>query len=378
MMSRTRTSRRGGIYLLVMVGSATVTTIALVGLSLSAERRQAAQRAVNAQAATQLAHASIEMGIHTIATDPSWRWTYGDGWWFKDHWIGDGRLALAVVDRDGGSITDAPCRPVVLRGVGIQGTSRTMLEVELEPEYVWPDDGLTVAQALGAMCYWSLDSGASPVDSISGFSGSWEGGSPSGSAESVSCSVAARFDGVDDFVEIRQQRALELAQGSIAFWFNQSTGQTQSGLFCKDDSVQGKTGGTGLTLSAGGLTFTMRSGGSQYSINGDVPEQGRWHHVVATFGASGMSLFLDGALQGTDPIAISWASNKAWPVVGVDAHGPAISGTDSRSQFLDGSVAHLSIFDRQLSEGEVLTLMDAQRAPSTMRIVPGSWRRVTE
>ncbi len=389
MSPRIRTSRRGGIYLLVMVGSATVTTIALVGLSLSAERRQAAQRAVNAQGATQLAHASIELGLHTIATDPSWRWTYGDGWWFTNRSLDGGRLALAVVDRDGGSITDAPCRPVVLRGVGIQGTSRTMLEVELEPESIWPDDGLTVAKALGAVHYWRFGAEEEVdklLDPINDRDAEWLPVLPTAGAESLSCDTTRKLNGIDQFVGIKHNTDFDLEAGTVAFWYIQTGDVERAGLFGKDELGFDKGGHTTVLLD-GPLVFTMESLTKTYTATGrTTPAPGEWHHVAITFGPDGMWLYLDGSLEATNSYTAGWKSaksdtdNSAPIALGANAMNASESGgfASNPTDFLEGAVAHLSIFDRQLSEGEVVTLMDAQRRPSTMRIVPGSWRRVTE
>ncbi len=380
MKQRRFPQRRGGIYLLVLVGSATVTSISLLGLSMASERRQAADRAVNSQAATQLAHAAIELGIDTIARDPNWRWNQEIGWWFKARSLDGGTMALAVTDRAGASVSDGPCRAIVLRGVGKQSTSRTMIEVELEPEYIWPDDGLEAAAALGGVGYWKNEPDESkPQDGIANNAGTWEGASNLLTYESISCTTAHGYNGTDNYVRIKHENNYDNDNGSIALWYFQDDDQTLAGLFSKDDAWDGDIGGTAIMLTNSGLRFSIRRNGDVKHIFGEVPEPGQWHHVVATFGDDGMALYLDGVLQATDPLNLGWGQNYAPMVFGASNQAAALAGnSETIMGFLKGSVAHISVFNRALREGEVLTLMDAQRKPPIMRIVPGSWRRVTE
>lgn len=381
MKRRKLPQRRGGIYLLVLVGSATVTSISLLGLTMASERRQAAERSVHAQAATQVAHGALELGIDMLARDPSWRWRSPQGWWFKVKEFDGSTMALAVTDRAGSDIADGPCRPVVLRGVGIQSTSRTMFEVELEPEYVWPDDGLEVAQALGANGYWrNKPDEAKPADAIDVNKGEWRGDTDALTYESVSCTTAHGFNGTDNYVEIPNKIWYENNNGTISLWYYQDADQTQAGLFSKDDATDGDDGGTAISIVGSRIVFAMRRGNQVSQIIGGTSTQGQWHHVVATFGDNGMALYLDGVLQGTDPAVRGWKRNYAPIVLGASGQVAAMAGDTGGAigSFLKGSAAHLSLFPRALSEGEVLTLMDAQRSPPRMRIVPGSWRRVTE
>jgi hypothetical protein len=377
-------SRRGGIYAMVMIGSATVTTMALAGLTFSAERRVAAERAANSQAATQLAKGAIEIGLQRINSDPQWRWSYSDGWWMDRVPMGDGFIGLGVFNPQGAVIGADPCGQVRIRGVGAVGTARTMFEVDLVPEHLWPDDGPVVAKALGAIAYWPNAGGPAPLtDAIGTQNAVWVGSDPRSRSAGVSC-TSAESSNANSYIKVDHHANFEIQQGAVAFWFLQHSSQTKAGLFSKDGSGRGSGGRMSLWLEGNAPQLRLRSTSQNYAIAGPALAVGEWHHLAATFGPLGLRLYVNGQLQASDAYTGGWydvinRTGNTEPIIfcGIAdaASGSAHTPIDI---LLDGAVAHASIYKRQLTDGEILTLIDAHRRPPTMRILPTSWRRVVD
>ena len=383
-------SRRGGIYAMVIISSATVTTIALTALSLAGEQRIAADRASNSLAATVLARSAIELAMHEINTDPSWRSKRPDGWWFKDKPLGEGTIAVAAVSTKAGTLQANPCGPVLLRSVGKVGTSRTMLEVQIAPEQLWPDSGFDVASSLGAIVYWSLEGPTPNIDDdkfedpIDSRNGDYIGALMTTVLECVSCSTARKYNGTDNYAEVKISDGSDIVQGGFAFWFFLADSSPEMGLFNRDKAGYYNGGHTILRILDNKLSLLMQSKTRDYIITGPSPEIWTWNHAAVTFGPGGLRLYLNGQLVGSDPYTGGWYDRvinlkNTEPIL---LGGPAREGIDLGLQpipgLLKGSIAHVTIYNRQLAAGEVVTLYDAQRPQGPMRFIPSTWSKVVD
>lgn len=374
--------RRGGIYAMVMIGSATVTTMALAGLTFSAEHRIAAQRAADRQASTQLALGAIQAGLHRIHADPSWRDDPGDGWWF-DTTDSAGSTKLGVYAPEGGSIAANTCGRVRLRGIGSVGTARAIFEVDLVPEQIWPDDAQRVAQAIGATAYWPLSIPNPDTDTLGALAGQWVGEGPRHAASGVSCTASPSMSATD-YLQVPYDARFDTPEASIAFWYIQVSPQTKAGLVTRTSGTQSKTGVMALTVQGDSVVAELNSSTQTYTLTQPGITSGSWHHVVLTLGSSGMNLYIDGQQVAANDYRRSWydascetCTSRTF-LIGTHTTDSEDAQEPASSAVLNGAVAHLAVFGHQLTEGEVQTLYDAQRAPSPMRIVAGSWRRVVD
>ncbi len=74
---------------------------------------------------------------------------------------------------------------------------------------------------------------------------------------------------------------------------------------------------------------------------------GKWHHLVATQGASGMALYLDGALVGTNPETGAQGYDGFWRVGGDSSWGSTENG------FFDGTLDDVAVYGRALTAQDV-------------------------
>ncbi|GAA1389858.1 PKD domain-containing protein [Luteococcus peritonei] len=101
--------------------------------------------------------------------------------------------------------------------------------------------------------------------------------------------------------------------------------------------------------------------GSAVSIDSDAPlNDGRWHHLVATLGSQGMSFWVDGVLQGTNPNTGADDYIGYWRVGG--------DRSWSGDEWFDGSIDEAAVYGQALSQAQVrahyrASGADANQAP---------------
>ncbi|MFB9378399.1 LamG-like jellyroll fold domain-containing protein [Kineococcus gynurae] len=97
----------------------------------------------------------------------------------------------------------------------------------------------------------------------------------------------------------------------------------------------------------GSLRFGAWTGQENLVTTSGSFNDGKWHHLVATQGADGMALYVDGVLQGTNPQTQAQDYYGFWRVGGDSSWG------DSENGYFAGSIDDVAIYDRALSADEV-------------------------
>ena len=143
------------------------------------------------------------------------------------------------------------------------------------------------------------------------------------------------FDGVDDFVTVGNASVLQTPAGTTftyEAWIRGLPGQVPNQMFINRFLPY-------FRVDAGRLHLSIQAAGIQRNVWGStLLSSDRWHHVVATFDATGMMrVFLNGALDGT-----------AGPFLPIDNFGDAmrfgIHGAPPGSLFYRGILDEVRIF----------------------------------
>jgi hypothetical protein len=166
-----------------------------------------------------------------------------------------------------------------------------------------PSNYNATVQGLSPVGYWTLGetSGTAAVDSISANNGTYNGTTgATGAAGAINNSGgnAAEFNGSDDYIEIAHDPAYLLDNGAIQLWFNADNLSAKQTLISKDSSDFDNGGHFYIELlTTGEFKVRLQSATDEYEIftSGAGITAGNWHHVVLTFGAQGMQLYLDGS-----------------------------------------------------------------------------------
>lgn len=131
MRSKRVTCRRGGAYVLVLITCTVVTAMALSALAARGAMHRSAVSATEVSAAAHLARSGLELALQRMNTNPSWRTTTTNGQWTAELEVGPGKVSMQVRDPTDSNLADSPTEPAIVRSVGVVGSARQILEVEL-------------------------------------------------------------------------------------------------------------------------------------------------------------------------------------------------------------------------------------------------------
>lgn len=374
-------TRRGSVYVLVVITMAVVGAVVLSSLRIAHGRDADARLMTDSFQASQYARSAIEAGLDTINSDPTWRWTKGDGVWRSGVVTDRGTLGLAVTGGDSTPLGLDAWQPAKLTGTGRVNLSRSILEVQvgLQGQGV-PEIG-EVVFGNGGLAYWAFEGAASEavidrsqgnaanlVDDAEPFRAGAVPGLGAASAPWIAGGAHARIGLATGYASIR----------TISFWF-WADGVT---------STQGLVNRDGLGLLGGSWSIFLQ-GGSLYgeveallgAATASTPvTAGQWHHVVLTLEDSRGVLYLDGLSVGnTASRSLNYwdaSLNSQIIYVGV-AHGALALGALGGEDPFTGSICHLSLMSQPLTASEVKRLHDGYPLPAGYRVLADTWNRAT-
>jgi hypothetical protein len=215
--------------------------------------------------------------------------------------------------------------------------------------------------------FWRLsDSGGTAADSSgNGFTGIYEPGTTQGAPGPITGdpATATSFDGSTGLVT--SQNAVSNPQTfSIELWFNTTTktggkligfGNNQTGMSSNYDRHI-------YMMNDGQLVFGVWNGHTDTIQTPLVYNDGQWHDVVATLGPSGMALYIDGRLVGTNSATTAQGYNGFWRVGGDNLNGWNLDPWGSNSQgttqpnsyYFQGSIGDVAVYPTALSAAQVV------------------------
>jgi lysophospholipase L1-like esterase len=152
--------------------------------------------------------------------------------------------------------------------------------------------------------------------------------------------------------------ALELASGSIELVFTPDSILETQILFSKDRPDVPSLGDIEIRLDGSEVAVGMQNASDTFSVRGGTVVRDEAAHVVFTFGAGGMRLFVDGDLVDQN------AAFTDGLVGNLEELG--IGALASAAQGFDGVIDEVAIYDRALTADEVQQLFAAGARGSTV------------
>lgn len=204
----------------------------------------------------------------------------------------------------------------------------------------------------GTYAYWPLDTGTGTVaydNSMTGDDGTLQN-APSWTAGMVGQAVT--LNGSSQYLSTSTTQNNPTAL-TIEIWFKSTSGQ--------GGRLMGfGTAATGASATldrhvylddAGHIIWGVNNGSQHTVVTASTYNDGSWHHVAGSLGASGLLLYVDGIRQGTD-ISTTTAGNYTgyWRIGYDNLAGWAGAPT---SNYLDGSVDEARVVNRQLTDAEI-------------------------
>jgi T1SS-143 domain-containing protein len=266
-------------------------------------------------------------------------------------------VSVTVSDPDGGdSQTFDGTISVAVDAVADQPYS---VATEITVNMSEGDEGGTTG--LSPVAYWKLDEtgGCNVIDSVGNAHGYTDNGTGQGYS-GYDDGKAAKFDGYNDHIEIPHNSSMELANGTIQFWFKPDDCNGKEGLLSKDSSGYDTGGHLTIWKDGDGIEVRIQSENQSYTLEvGSGVSAGQWNHVAFSFGDDGAKLYLNGQLVDTDSYTGGLQGNYEPLILGANAWQTGNqSASDSDLQdFFDGKMDDVAFFDQQLSPEQVQTLV---------------------
>ncbi len=128
--------RRGSIYVMTLGATTAVVVIGLAAVTALRVERRTVKQLLAFTEARLYAQSAIELGIHWIENDSTWRTSRGEGFWTVNQPIGQGSFTLEANDLGSNGLLEssADTDSVLLTGIGMQGDARYKLQVTLTAE----------------------------------------------------------------------------------------------------------------------------------------------------------------------------------------------------------------------------------------------------
>jgi hypothetical protein len=172
----------------------------------------------------------------------------------------------------------------------------------------------------------------------------------------------AKFNGVDEYVRVKDAKALRLADGDFTLtawiYINKFSNDSNSPVMAKRgaESREGWTwyvAGDAWPTLARKLIFHVSQGDNPFAVSATTFEAGKWYHIAMVYTAAAQvgQFYINGQADAQTPTTKLSPPN---PATAVDLH----IGRDSffPRYFFDGMVDDVGVFNKALTPPEVKSL----------------------
>jgi cyanobactin cluster PatC/TenC/TruC protein len=176
------------------------------------------------------------------------------------------------------------------------------------------------------------------------------------------------FDGIEDYIQVNYQPALNSAQFTISFWAKVTGGQ--GAYRCPIASRMDNPGLSGYLIYAtpdNNWQFWIGNGGTSWvTLVGTQIELNTWTHIGATYDGSAMHFYINGKEVG-NPVTTNFVPNTTCPLF--------LGAGDTQANpnyFFPGELSQVSLWNVALSVSQIQATMSAQLQGNETGLV-GYW-----
>ncbi|MCS6316515.1 MAG: DUF4347 domain-containing protein [Nitrospira sp.] len=217
----------------------------------------------------------------------------------------------------------------------------------------------------GLIGNWTFDTNATD-SSGNNYDGTLTNGAAIDTTDATDIVGGAKLslDGVNDYVDLSAHSAnlAGFTQGTIADWIK--TTSTFETIFSISDTADTGSSAALFLGASGYLTYEVRENGvlqlAVYRSSATIND-GNWHHVAVTVGASGNSLYVDGVLATAGQLTYD-AGNATTQsffssVTSLDSMAIGRNqGSGGGTWYTNGAIDDVRGYDRVLTEGDIAQL----------------------
>ena len=221
--------------------------------------------------------------------------------------------------------------------------------------------GSSINDSIGIQAIGTLTIGATGTQTATGTcstSGAWFNG------VSGKRNYSVNFDGTDDYVSVADSSSLQLATAlTVAAWFKTSTSVSGQGKgVVRKDTTTGTRYLYGLDFgnsancsgATNKITAEYYNGTVYCKASTNTLNDGLWHHAAMTISGTTMTLYIDGASQGTTTLA----GTQGVPTGEMDiaANPPSTGG--GRGDYFTGQIDDVRVYNYPLTAQQIKTVMN--------------------
>ena len=200
---------------------------------------------------------------------------------------------------------------------------------------------------------------------------------------SVANTYSMSFDGIDDYVNLGSVLNEPSENGIIFISFKlsndfNSDNMVRQSLLDKYNNLNDAPIDLRLDENEGKLCFRIQPEGFApggweyvYSINSQW-NANQWYNIAVSWGADGMKMYIDGALEGTNPSTIKPGLCYNDLLLGADYNWNGAALISDLNNYFDGEVDNLQIWSALLNQQEIQNYMNCPPAGNEAGLV-GSW-----
>lgn len=198
-------------------------------------------------------------------------------------------------------------------------------------------------------------------DSVGSFNGTWFNGPNPVSGLIEESDVAAQFwnEQGKTWAVFDHQDSLLLPEGTITFWFIDTTKVLDTAILSKDANGLGDGGhltiGTkpGASITVGSFYVRLQSETQSHQLNTGLIVAGVAYHVAFSFGPGGMKLYLNGQLVDQNDYTGGLEGNLEPLVLGASTAWSTPGSIDPLRNFWSGILDEVLIFNYALPPKDV-------------------------
>ncbi|MEO1239668.1 MAG: LamG-like jellyroll fold domain-containing protein, partial [Pseudomonadota bacterium] len=198
-------------------------------------------------------------------------------------------------------------------------------------------------------------------DGPNGLDGLYQNGASAGGTGWNGSGTGVVLDGASQYVEIPDDPAFQLNQGTISIRLNPDdlAASGNDTLFSRDSSnFDGGGHIDAAVLGNGSVQVRIQDTSQSYylqSASGLITD-GTWHHVAVSFGPEGLALYVDGVEADTNSYTGGLAGNTEPWTLGATQQHSGDSVANSLNRFFEGTLDEFAIYDTQLSPADIAAL----------------------
>lgn len=379
----------GSVYLVTLITVAAIASMVLVGVKIRSSNNTQSTLVSDISKTTNSTHDAAEFVLESISTNNLWGIKAQSGVAFDPFTLNGIDYAASVVDAETAAL---PTNQTTKYRLTLSGTTEnTSSKAQFDINFA-SVDYIALLESYQGRFYWPLNESSGDTaaeELIFNRDGTYKDPSVAGADYNDEGGQVPVFTDSNDHVEIPWATQFAEANGSFSMWIK-STEELNFTTYGIIGNRYTATGSPNLTLSIfnGALYAFISDDGtnsySDYAISASkLFSINEWHHLTLTWGAEGLTVYLDGvqAAQNTgntSGFGTGSKRNGGQQPITIGATNVKVLGTVTEIGY-KGSIAHVAYYwGKQLSADEVAEIAAVKPDLDGISIIDNTWTIVYE